>query len=42
MSKGMSEENKFDLLYKYSEKEFADIIYELGEESLSRKIAKAI
>ena len=42
MSKGLCEENTFDILHKYSEKELADIIYEFGEESFSRKIAKAI
>ena len=39
MSKGLCEENTFDILHKYSEKELADIIYEFGEESFSRKIA---
>ena len=38
MSKELCEENTFDI----SEKELADIIYEFGEESFSRKIAKAI
>ena len=42
MSKELCEENTFDILHKYSEKELADIIYEFGEESFSRKIAKAI
>ena len=42
MSKGLCEENTFDILHKYSEKELADIIYEFGEESFSRKIPKAI
>ena len=42
MSKELCEENTFDILHKYSEKESADIIYEFGEESFSRKIAKAI
>ena len=37
-----AEENTFDILHKYSEKELADIIYEFGDESFSRKIAKAI
>ena len=40
MSKELCEENTFDILHKYSEKELADIIYEFGEESFSRKIAK--
>ena len=39
MSKELCEENTFDILHKYSEKELADIIYEFGEESFSRKIA---
>ena len=42
MSKGLCEENTFDILHKYSEKELANIIYEFGEESFSRKIPKAI
>ena len=42
MSKGLCEENTFVILHKYSEKEFADIIYEFGKESFSRIIAKAI
>ena len=42
MSKELCEENTFDIIHKYSEKELADIIYEFGEESFSRKIAKAI
>jgi 16S rRNA C1402 N4-methylase RsmH len=41
MSKGLCEENTFDIIHKYSEKELADIIYEFGEESFSRKIPKA-
>ena len=42
MSKGLCEENTFDILHKYSETELADIIYGFGEESLSRQLAKAI
>ena len=42
MSMGLCEENAFDILHKYSEKELADIIYLYGEEPFSRKIAKAI
>lgn len=42
MSMGLCEENAFDILHKYSEKESADIIYLYGEEPFSRKIAKAI
>ena len=41
MSKGLCEEKTFDIIHKYSEKELADIIYEFGEESFSRKIPKA-
>ena len=42
MSMGLCEENAFDILHKYSEKELADIIYQFGEEPFSRKIAQAI
>ena len=36
MSKGLCEENTFDIIHKYSEKELADIIYEFGEEYVKK------
>lgn len=42
MSMGLCDENVFDVIQNYSEKELADIIYKFGEEHFSRKIAKNI
>ena len=40
MSKGLCEENTFDILHKYSEKELADIIYEFGKNLSQEKSQK--
>lgn len=42
MSMGLCKENALNVLYEYSEKEIADIIFQYGEEFSSRRIAKAI
>lgn len=42
MTMGQCSTNALEILHQYSEKELADIIYELGEERFSRRIAKNI
>jgi 16S rRNA (cytosine1402-N4)-methyltransferase len=42
MGMGLCDETALDVLYKYSEKDLANIIYEFGEEHFSRRIAKNI
>ncbi len=42
MEMGLCEESAFDVIHRVSEQALADIIYELGEERFSRRIAKNI
>ena len=42
MSMGLCDQTAFDVIKKYSERDLADIIYTMGEEHFSRRIAKNI